>query len=181
MHTITVIVPAHNEEEGLPATLESLARQTVRPDRVLVVDDASTDRTGEVASSHGVTVLRPPHNLGSKAKAQNYALPQCTTDLVLAVDADTVLAPDYIETVLPAFDDPEVSVAAGTVRTRHTRTIWERGRSTEYLFGFHWRLVGGGVVGAAGWPASLQLRGGAGRIGACACVAICHHLWQDAC
>ncbi|MGW2630956.1 glycosyltransferase family 2 protein, partial [Streptomyces chattanoogensis] len=138
MHTITVIVPAHNEEEGLPATLESLARQTVPADRILVVDDASTDRTGEVAASHGVTVLRPPHNLGSKAKAQNYALPHCTTDLVLAVDADTVLAPDYIETVLPVFDDPGVSVAAGTVRTRHTRTVWERGRSTEYLFGFHW-------------------------------------------
>ena len=138
MHTVTVIVPAHNEEEGLPATLESLARQTVLPERVLVVDDASTDRTGEVAASHGVTVLRPPHNLGSKAKAQNFALPHCTTDLVLAVDADTVLAPDYIETVLPAFDDPGVTVAAGAVRTRHTRTIWERGRSTEYLFGFHW-------------------------------------------
>ncbi|MFF7705007.1 glycosyltransferase family 2 protein [Streptomyces lydicus] len=138
MHTITVIVPAHNEEEGLPATLESLARQTVRPDRILVVDDASTDRTGEVAASHGVTVLRPPHNLGSKARAQNYALPHCTTDLVLAVDADTVLAPDYIETVVPVFRDPAVSVAAGTVRTRHTRTLWERGRSTEYLFGFHW-------------------------------------------
>ncbi|MBM4792853.1 glycosyltransferase family 2 protein [Streptomyces sioyaensis] len=138
MHTITVIVPAHNEEEGLPATLESLARQTVRPDRILVVDDASTDRTGEVAAAHGVTVLRPPHNLGSKAKAQNFALPQCTTDLVLAVDADTVLAPDYIETVVPVFEDPGVAVAAGTVRTRHTRTLWERGRSTEYLFGFHW-------------------------------------------
>ncbi|WP_405745747.1 glycosyltransferase family 2 protein [Streptomyces sp. NBC_01525] len=138
MHTITVIVPAHNEEEGLPATLESLARQTVPPDRVLVVDDASTDRTGEVAAAHGATVLRPPRNLGSKARAQNHALPHCTTDLVLAVDADTVLAPDYIETVLPVFDDPAVTVAAGTVRTRHTRTIWERGRSTEYLFGFHW-------------------------------------------
>ncbi|MFF9478496.1 glycosyltransferase family 2 protein [Streptomyces sp. NPDC014733] len=138
MHTITVIVPAHNEEEGLPATLASLARQTVPPDRVLVVDDASTDRTGEVAAAHGVTVLRPPGNLGSKARAQNYALPHCTTDLVLAVDADTVLAPDYIETVLPVFDDPSVTVAAGTVRTRHTRTVWERGRSTEYLFGFHW-------------------------------------------
>ncbi|MFH8568157.1 glycosyltransferase family 2 protein [Streptomyces sp. NPDC017993] len=138
MYTVTVIVPAHNEEEGLPATLRSLAAQTLPPDRILVVDDASTDRTGEVAASHGVTVLRPPDNLGSKAKAQNYALPLCTTDLVLAVDADTVLAPDYIETVVPVFDDPRVTIAAGTVRTRHTHTIWERGRSTEYLFGFHW-------------------------------------------
>ncbi|MFI7699299.1 glycosyltransferase family 2 protein [Nonomuraea sp. NPDC049480] len=138
MKTLTVIVPAHNEEHGLPATLRSIAAQSVPPEEVIVVDDGSTDRTGEVAAAYGVTVLRPPRNLGSKAKAQNYALPRCHTDLVLAVDADTVLAPDYIERIKPAFDDPDVSVAAGNVQTRFARTPWERGRSTEYLFGFHW-------------------------------------------
>jgi N-acetylglucosaminyltransferase len=136
--SLTVIVPAHDEEEGLPATLESLLRQTVPPEEIVVVDDGSTDRTGAVARSYGVTVLRPPRNLGSKAKAQNHALPHCGTDLVLAVDADTVLAPDYIEKIKPAFDDPAVVVAAGNVQTRFTRTVWERGRSIEYLFGFHW-------------------------------------------
>ncbi|NGN70278.1 glycosyltransferase family 2 protein [Streptomyces sp. A7024] len=147
--TVTVIVPAHNEEEGLPATLESVLNQTLRPDEVIVVDDASTDRTGAVARSYGATVLRPPANLGSKAKAQNHALPHCTTDLILAVDADTVLAPDYLERVAPAFDDPQVAVAAGNVQTRHTRTLWERGRSTEYLFGFHWHRP---IQHAAGSP-----------------------------
>jgi N-acetylglucosaminyltransferase len=137
-HTLTVIVPAHNEEEGLPATLESLLAQTVPAEEFIVVDDGSTDRTGAVARGYGVTVLRPPRNLGSKAKAQNHALPHCTTDLVLAVDADTVLAPDYIEKIKPIFADPDVVVAAGNVQTRFTRTIWERGRSIEYLFGFHW-------------------------------------------
>ncbi|MEV0385290.1 glycosyltransferase family 2 protein [Nonomuraea sp. NPDC050643] len=136
--TLTVIVPAHNEERGLPATLDSLRCQSIPPEQIIVVDDGSTDRTSEVAASYGVTVLRPPRNLGSKAKAQNHALPHCTTDLVLAVDADTVLAPDYIERVMPVFDDPDVHVAAGNVQTRFTRTPWERGRSTEYLFGFHW-------------------------------------------
>jgi cellulose synthase/poly-beta-1,6-N-acetylglucosamine synthase-like glycosyltransferase len=136
--TLTVIIPAHNEEQGLPATLRSIAAQSTPPEKIIVVDDASTDRTGEVAAAFGVTVLRPPHNLGSKAKAQNHALPYCDTDLVLAVDADTILAPDYIETIKPVFDDPDVGVAAGNVQTRFTRTPWERGRSTEYLFGFHW-------------------------------------------
>lgn len=135
---LTVIVPAHNEEKGLPATLDSLLVQTVPADEIIVVDDGSADRTGQVARSYGVTVLRPPANTGSKARAQNYALPRCRTDLVLAVDADTVLAPDYIERIIPAFDDPAVAVAAGNVQTRFTRTIWERGRSIEYLFGFHW-------------------------------------------
>lgn len=135
---VTVIIPAHDEEKGLPATLESVFGQTVSPRQVIVVDDASSDRTGEVARSYGATVLRPPRNLGSKAKAQNYALPHCTSELVLAVDADTVLARDYIEQMLPAFDDPEVVVAAGNVQTRFARTVWERGRSVEYLHGFHW-------------------------------------------
>jgi N-acetylglucosaminyltransferase len=136
--TLTVIVPAHNEELGLPATLEALRRQTVPPEEIIVVDDGSADRTGEVAASYGATVLRPDRNLGSKARAQNHALPTCKSDLVLAVDADTVLAPDYIEKIKPVFDDPEVVVAAGNVQTRFTRTAWERGRSIEYLFGFHW-------------------------------------------
>ena len=136
--TLTVIVPAHNEEEGLPATLEALLSQTVPAEEIIVIDDGSVDRTGEVAAAHGVTVLTPPHNLGSKAKAQNYALPHCRTDLVLAVDADTVLAPDYIEKIKPVFDDQDVVIAAGNVQTRFTRTVWERGRSIEYLFGFHW-------------------------------------------
>jgi cellulose synthase/poly-beta-1,6-N-acetylglucosamine synthase-like glycosyltransferase len=138
-HTVTVIVPAYNEEEGLPATLESLLGQTVPAQEIIVVDDHSTDRTGDVARAHGVTVLRPPRNLGSKARAQNHALAHCSTDLVLAVDADTVLAPDYIEKVEPVFADPAVVVAAGNVQTRFTRTVWERGRSIEYLFGFHWQ------------------------------------------
>lgn len=136
--SLTVIVPAHNEQEGLPATLESLLRQTEQPEEIIVVDDGSVDRTREVAEAYGVTVLSTPTNLGSKARAQNHALPFCRTDLVLAVDADTVLAPDYIEKIKPAFDDPAVAVAAGNVQTRFTRTPWERGRSIEYLFGFHW-------------------------------------------
>ncbi|MFC5749919.1 glycosyltransferase family 2 protein [Actinomadura rugatobispora] len=135
---VSVIVPAHNEEQGLPATLASLLAQTDQADQIIVVDDGSTDRTGEVARSYGATVLRPPGNLGSKARAQNHALPHCLGDLVLAVDADTVLAPDYIERLKPAFGDPSVAIAAGNVQTRFTRTLWERGRSIEYLFGFHW-------------------------------------------
>ncbi|SDM30880.1 glycosyltransferase [Nonomuraea jiangxiensis] len=136
--SLTVLVPAHNEEHGLPATLTSIKAQSTPPEKIIVIDDGSIDRTGEIAASYGVTVLRPPHNLGSKAKAQNHALPHCDTDLVLAVDADTVLAPDYIERMKPVFDNPDVDVAAGNVQTRFARTPCERGRSTEYLFGFHW-------------------------------------------
>lgn len=134
--TITVIVPAYNEEEHVGDTVDSLLQQTRRPDEIIVVDDGSTDRTGDVARARGVTVVRPPTNTGSKAGAQNFALSFVTTTHCMVVDADTTLAPDAIELVLPAFDDPVVAAACGFVVPRRIRTIWERGRYIEYLFAF---------------------------------------------
>jgi cellulose synthase/poly-beta-1,6-N-acetylglucosamine synthase-like glycosyltransferase len=138
MRTIAALVPAYNEEEGLGDTLQSLLSQSLPFDEIIVVDDCSTDRTREIALSYGVTCVTPPSNLGSKAKAQNYGLDHVSTELVLPVDADTLLAPDYVELMQPVFDDPQVEVAAGCVQTRFTNTTWEKGRQIEYLFGFHW-------------------------------------------
>lgn len=133
-------MPAYNEESGLAATLESMLGQTVRPDQIIVVDDGSTDRTAEIARRFPhVTLVQPERNLGSKARAQNFGLRYCRTDLVLPVDGDTVLAPDYVELLLPEFErDPRLAVAAGAVFTQRQRTLWEQGRQMEYLFGFHW-------------------------------------------
>src|ERR687896_1391030 len=133
---LTVIVPAFNEAETLGDTVRSLQRQTMSPDQILVVDDCSTDATAEVAESLGVAVLRPPENTGSKAGAQSFALDRVDTELVMAVDADTTLAPDAIEKLLAAFADPEVVAASGFVLPRRVRTIWERGRYVEYMLAF---------------------------------------------
>jgi poly-beta-1,6-N-acetyl-D-glucosamine synthase len=133
---LTVIVPAYNEAETLADTLRSLVRQTLLPSEIVVVDDCSTDETAEIAESFGVTVLRPPVNTGSKAGAQSFALDRVRTDLVMAVDADTTLAPDAIGLLLDAFDDPEVAAACGLVLPRRVATVWERGRYVEYLLAF---------------------------------------------
>ena len=133
---LTVIVPAFNEEASIADTIRSLQEQTLPPAEIFVVDDCSTDRTGEIAESLGVTVLRPPTNTGTKAGAQNYALERVTTELTMAIDADTTLAPDAIEQLLAALDDPEVVAACGFVLPRHVNSMWERGRYVEYMFAF---------------------------------------------
>lgn len=137
--SVSALVPAHNEEQGLGDTLESLLRQSTPLNEIIVIDDCSTDRTREIALGYGVTVITPEANQGSKAKAQNYGLPFIGTDLVLAVDADTLLAEDYVELVKVTFRDERVAIAAGCVQTRYDDTPVERGRSTEYLFGFHFQ------------------------------------------
>src|SRR5688572_4409808 len=133
---VTVIVPAFNEGASLADTLISLLTQTVAPAEILVVDDCSTDDTADVAARLGVTVLRPPANTGSKAGAQSFALGQVKTAFVMAIDADTTLAPEAIARLLPAFDDPDVVAACGSVIPRRVRSVWERGRYIEYLFAF---------------------------------------------
>lgn len=134
---VTVLVPAFNEAATIGETLASLAAQTWRPAEVIVIDDCSTDDTGAVARAHGATVLRPPINTGSKAGAQNFALPAVTTEYTLAVDADTTLAPDAIERLMGVMTaDRELAAACGFVVPRHVKTVWERGRYVEYLLAF---------------------------------------------
>ena len=133
---LTVIVPAFNEAETVGDTIRSLQQQSVTPRDIIVVDDCSTDGTGDVARDLGVRVIRPHANTGSKAGAQNVALAVVQTPFVVAIDADTVLAPDALERLFTAFSDQAVVAACGFVVPRMVSTIWERGRYIEYLFAF---------------------------------------------
>jgi biofilm PGA synthesis N-glycosyltransferase PgaC len=59
-----------------------------------------------------------------------------TTEFTLALDADTIVAPDAIERFLEAMSDPELAAACGFVLPRYVRSVWERGRYIEYLLAF---------------------------------------------
>ncbi len=133
---LTIMIPAYNERDHIAETVRSLQNQTLPPKEIIVIDDFSSDGTGDAARKLGVTVLRPPENTGSKAGAQNYALPFVKTEYTMAVDADTTLAPDAVEKIMEAFDDDSISAACGFVLPRNVTTVWERGRYIEYLFAF---------------------------------------------
>jgi biofilm PGA synthesis N-glycosyltransferase PgaC len=133
---LTVIVPAYNEAASVTDTIRSLQAQSTPPEEIIVVDDCSNDGTGDAARRCGVTVVRPPKNTGTKAGAQNFGLGFVRTRYTMAIDADTTLALDAIEKLLPALKEPGVAAASGFVIPRHVRSTWERGRYIEYLFAF---------------------------------------------
>ncbi len=135
-YTVSVVIPAYNEEKSIADTIRSIKNQTAKIDSIIVVDDFSSDRTGDIAVAEGAYVIRTPHNMGSKATAQNYALPIIQTDLFVTIDADTILDPKAIEKVLPYFNDPKTASVCGFVIPQKIETIWERGRFIEYLFSF---------------------------------------------
>lgn len=131
---ITILVPAFNEAKSIGLTILSLLRQTRTPDRIIVIDDCSTDGTGDIARQFGVEVLRTPQNSGTKAQAINFALPFVRTEYVCVVDGDTLLKRDALEKILPAFHDDRVVAACGYVIPQKIRTFWERARFIEYIF-----------------------------------------------
>lgn len=133
---LTVLIPAFNEANSIADTVRSVLAQSMQPDDIIVIDDCSTDDTGAIARSLGVTVLRTPKNCGCKANALNYGLKFVDSEFTLAIDADTTFDEQSFERLMDAFDDPEVATACGFVLPRHVNTIWERGRYIEYLFAF---------------------------------------------
>lgn len=121
-----VIIPAHNEEAFMGVTLDSLAAQTILPAKAVVVNDNSTDRTGEIVSKYAtqypwISLVNKDsaavHLPGSKviqAFNAGYATVDEEYDIIVKLDADLILPPDYFETVLNAFKaDDNVGMAGG--------------------------------------------------------------------
>mgnify|MGYP001813046872 FL=1 len=134
---LTCIIPAYNEADSIVDTVNSVLEQDDPPEVVLVVDDGSTDDTGELALAAGAKVLRPPVNTGSKAGAQSFALDSVTTPFTMVLDADSTLTPGSVAELRRTLEEnPDVAAACSFVVPRHRRTIWERGRYVEYLYAF---------------------------------------------
>ena len=97
--TVTVLIPAHNEQDKIGATLRSLQEHDDPPDRIIVVADNCTDSTEQVARAAGVEVVPTVGNT-KEAGALNQVLvrllPQLDeNDTVMIMDADTVLDRGY--------------------------------------------------------------------------------------
>jgi 4,4'-diaponeurosporenoate glycosyltransferase len=103
--SVSVVVPARDEEQTLPLLLDSVRRQGPAVTEVIVVDDASRDATAEVARAGGARVLpagTPPPGWTGKAWACHSGAGAATGDLLLFLDADTVLAPGALAGLLDA-------------------------------------------------------------------------------
>ena len=117
---LTVLVPAHDEALTIEATLASLRGQTRRPDRVVVVADNCTDETPAIAREHGAEVFATVGNTEKKAGALNQALSRMlddieTRDVVMVMDADSAIVPEFLETALGRMDDDPDLIAVGGV------------------------------------------------------------------
>lgn len=132
--SVGVIIAAHNEAAVLETTIEALRRQDVPPDMIVIADDGSDDGTAAVlARRYGLNAptlgtlsapsprepalcwLRLPR--GGKARALNTAIGLVECDVLVTVDADTLLEPGALSAMRTAFErEPQLAAATGVLR-----------------------------------------------------------------
>ncbi|KXK26986.1 MAG: Undecaprenyl-phosphate 4-deoxy-4-formamido-L-arabinose transferase [candidate division WS6 bacterium OLB20] len=119
---VTVFVPAHNEEKLIGLTLERLRNQDFDEEyELLVIDNASTDKTAAIARLHGARVVREDQKGNRFAVERGFS--EARGDIVIQTDADTLPDERFVRVIADAYRDPEV-VGAGTRITFYDAEPW---------------------------------------------------------
>jgi len=101
--TLSLVIPAYNEEDHLKACLDSVAAQTVKPLEVFVVDNNSSDRTAAIAKQYDFVTLLHESQQGI-AFARNAGFNAATGDVIGRIDADSRLKPGWVAYALRYFE-----------------------------------------------------------------------------
>ncbi|WP_067498683.1 glycosyltransferase family 2 protein [Actinoplanes sp. TFC3] len=155
--SVSVVVPNYNSEKTLAAVLESVYAQTWPVAQVIVADDASTDRSPEIAARYPCHVLTTAVNRGVSA-ARNRGVAATTSDLVFFLDSDTALAPDAVANAVAILDnEPEVGCVHGLIAAQ---PLFDDGPVERYrvLHHYYGRLRGVGLTQSAYFAAAAVRR-----------------------
>lgn len=134
----TFVIAYYNEADYLAATLASLAEQTLKPFRLILIDNGSTDGSAAIARAAlppGVDVLHLSEPRPGKIFALEAAMPHLTSAFVAFGDADTYYPPDYLAIAEAHYTDPDIvgvmatdvpADPAAALRKRHHNRIASR-------------------------------------------------------
>jgi cellulose synthase/poly-beta-1,6-N-acetylglucosamine synthase-like glycosyltransferase len=133
--TVAVVVPAHNEAATIEQTIRSCLHQTYPIAQVIVVADNCTDATATLARAAGATVIEGSG--GSKAAAQNLALPHVVADLVVALDGDNTLDATAVAYLVATMRAGHAGTCAA-VLPKDTTTIYSQYRTLYHACSNGW-------------------------------------------
>ena len=123
MNGVSIIIPAYNSEKTIAECIG--AAQNLDWDgevEVIVVNDGSSDRTGDIASTFpGVEVINIAN--GGAPRATNIGIEAARNDIVVSLDADAILEERWLQKIMPLFDDQSIGAAAGYALTGN-KGVW---------------------------------------------------------
>src|SRR5271155_3163860 len=134
--TVSVLIPAHNEETVIVQTVNSVLASDFQDLHVIIINDGSTDRTGDLLDEH---FARDPrvhiiHQVNrGKPAALSAGIACADTEILVTIDADTEIEPDAISKLLRHFSDPQVGAVAGNVKVGNRSRWLTRWQALEYI------------------------------------------------
>jgi len=135
--TISILIPCHNEEKMISACIDACLAQTRSADKIIVVNDGSIDKTGDILRSYGekIEVVTTPLATGNKSYAQELGLQCIDTDVFIATDGDTLLDRHFVERIEHDFqEDESIAAVSGYVKSMPHNYITAY-REIEYAIG----------------------------------------------
>jgi glycosyltransferase involved in cell wall biosynthesis len=135
MRTVSVVIPAYNEQENIPQTIAAIPVERMREAgydvEVLVIDNGSTDHTGHVARRHGARVIvQPVRGYGNAYKA---GFANCTGDVIATGDADLT----YPWEILPETVDHLLREDLDFLTTNRLGSLTRESMSRSHMWGNH--------------------------------------------
>jgi peptidoglycan-N-acetylglucosamine deacetylase len=133
---VSVLIPAYNEEAVIVETVRAALATDYPKIEVVVVDDGSADHTAELVRQffgRDPRVRLLLQRNGGKPSALNHALSEATGDVVVSIDADTVIDPEAIPRLVRHFADPKVGAVAGNVKVMNRNRWITRWQALEYI------------------------------------------------
>lgn len=110
--TVAIIIPVYNEGHRITACLDAIAAQTKMPDEVIVVDNNCTDDTITKAKHYSfVRIVKEP--IQGAVHARNRGFNAAKSDVLGRIDADSVIATDWVQVLGRSFDNPKVDGVTG--------------------------------------------------------------------
>ena len=109
---ISVVIPSRNGAKTLAACLDTLRKSSFTPHEIVVVDDASTDNTAEIAQQVNCRVIRCAENIGA-ARAKNRGAEAASGDVLFFTDDDVIVAREAMERLAENFADARVAGVVG--------------------------------------------------------------------
>ena len=147
---ISVVIPAWNEEVGIIKTIHSVLKNSYPNKEIIVVNDGSTDNTDQVVKDYLALLEQKAPQLaqqvryfakpnGGKGTALNYGIQRARGEIILTVDADSVLAGDALANLVKYYADPQIHAVVGNVKVVDNDTVIGFIQKLEYLFGFYFK------------------------------------------
>ena len=134
--SVSVLVPAYNEEKVIARTIEGLLENDYPGKEIIVIDDGSKDKTLEIANRYKSKVKVLHKENGGKASAMNYGLAFAKGEIIVIVDADTIIGRQALKQMVRGFGtSKDVAAVAGNVKVRNRMNLLTWTQALEYVAG----------------------------------------------